>query len=104
MTTVDATAAPSYVQPIAQLFRTDCSALWATTFNLELELFNEYLLGRLGEPPLNAVIICDRVRLDQYLGDIPAERLSLLNSTNRRYLLAARASAAAGFTPSRILR
>lgn len=87
MTATEPLAAPEYIQPIAELFRPGCSALWATTFNLELELFNEYLLGRLGEPPLNAVIVCDRDRLDKALNAIPVERLSLLNPTNRRYLL-----------------
>ena len=39
------------VKPIAELFRADSVALWATTYNLDLALFNEYLLGRLGDPP-----------------------------------------------------
>jgi len=87
MTSAEPVGVPEYIQPIVELFRPTCSAMWATTFNLELELFNEYLLGRLGDPPLNAVIVCDRDRLDKALDAIPVERLSLLNPTNRRYLL-----------------
>ena len=87
MTETEPATVPSYIQPIADLFRPGCTALWATTFNMELELFNEYLLGRLGDPPLNAVVICDQDRLDRALDAIPPERLTLLNPTNRRYLL-----------------
>jgi hypothetical protein len=47
-------AESAVIQPIAELFDADCVAFWATTYNLDLALFNEYLLGRLGEPPLNA--------------------------------------------------
>jgi hypothetical protein len=75
------------IKPIAELFRADCVALWATTFNLNLALFNEYLLGRLGDPPLNAVVLADRNRLDDTLRAVPRERVDLLGSVNRRWLL-----------------
>src|SRR5205809_477006 len=48
------------IKPISEVFRADCVALWATTYNIDLALFNEYLLGRLGDPPLNAVVPADR--------------------------------------------
>lgn len=74
------------VQPIAEAF-THCTAFWATTFNLDLGLFNEYLLRRLGEPPLNAVVLADRERLDSTLNAIPPERVDSLEPVNRRWLL-----------------
>ncbi|WP_182113845.1 MULTISPECIES: hypothetical protein [unclassified Actinotalea] len=75
------------IRPIAELFRGDCVALWATTFNIELSLFNEYLLRRLGDSPLNAVVLADQRRLDESLEAIPAERLDTLGAVNRRWLL-----------------
>ena len=75
------------VAPISELFRADRVALWATTYNLDLDLFNGYLLGRLGEPPLNVVVIADRDRLDATFRATPAERVSNLGSVNRRWLL-----------------
>lgn len=78
---------PDGVRPIAELFRGDCVALWATTYNVELNLFNEYLLRRLGDAPLNAVVLADRRRLDESLSAIPSERLDTLGPVNRRWLL-----------------
>lgn len=75
------------IRPIAELFRGDCVALWATTYNVELSLFNEYLLRRLGDAPLNAVVLADQRRLDKSLAAVPAERLDTLGPTNRRWML-----------------
>ena len=75
------------VKPISDLFNTDVIALWATTFNLDLALYNEYLLRRLGDPPLNAVVLADRSRLDTSLASIPRDRLDLIRPVNRRWLL-----------------
>lgn len=79
--------APDGIRPIAELFRSDCVALWATTYNVQLSLFNEYLLRRLGDAPLNAVVLADRRHLDETLAGIPAERLDTLGPVNRRWLL-----------------
>jgi hypothetical protein len=81
------TSSTSTIQPISELFRSDAVALWATTYNLDLALFNEYLLGRLGDPPLNAVVLADRDRLDASLAAVPPERVDVLNPVNRRWLL-----------------
>ncbi len=78
---------PDGIRPIVELFRGDCVALWATTYNVELSLFNEYLLRRLGDAPLNAVVLADRRRVDESLAAIPAERLDTLGPVNRRWLL-----------------
>lgn len=81
------------VQPIDELFRPGVSALWATTYNIDLSLFSEFLLPRLGQPPLNAVVIADSNRLAESLSRIPAERSESLSTVNRRWLLR-------GFSPS----
>ncbi len=75
------------IKPIAELFRSDCVAFWAATYNLDLALFNEYLLRRLGDPPLNAVVLCDQRCLDDSLAAVPVERLDILAPVNRRWLL-----------------
>jgi hypothetical protein len=77
----------SAIKPIAELFRPECVALWATTYNLDIALFNEYLLRRLGDPPLNAVVLADRERVDAALEHVPQERLDILSPVNRRWLL-----------------
>ncbi len=83
----DEVGAAPIIRPISELFRTDVVALWATTFNIELALFNEYLLRRLGDPPLNAVVLADRDRLDATLEAVPPERLDVVGAVNRRWLL-----------------
>ncbi len=75
------------VRPVAELFTGAVSALWATTYGLDLALFNEFLLGRLGDPPLNVAILADHRRLSESLARIPAERVDTLAPVNRRWLL-----------------
>ena len=77
----------SSIRPVAELFQGDCVALWATTYNIELNFFNEYLLRRLGDSPINAVVLTDRRRLNESLAAIPADRLDALGPVNRRWLL-----------------
>lgn len=91
------------IKPIAELFRADCVALWATTYNLDLALFNEYLLGRLGDPPLNAVVLADRDRLDATLDAVPPERLHIVAPVNRRWLLRGARVGAGRFHPKSYL-
>ena len=75
------------VQPVAELFTGDASALWVTSYTIDLALFNEFLLGRLGDPPLNIAVLADQRRLDAGLARIPAERTDTLAAVNRRWLL-----------------
>ena len=77
----------SSIQPVIELFTGDVIALWATTYNVDLALFNEFLLPRLGEPPLNVVVLADRHRLAASLARIPPERADTLAAVNRRWLL-----------------
>jgi hypothetical protein len=100
----DATPAPALVvKPIAELFRVEAVALWATTYNVDLALFNEYLLGRLGDAPLNAVVLADRDRLDATLDAVPAERVDSLGPVNRRWLLRGARIGAGRFHPKSYL-
>src|SRR6266536_1768407 len=87
MTDRSAGASVATVQPIAELFTTAATALWATTYNVELSLFNEFLLARLGDPPLNIAVLCDHRRLAAGLARIPAERADTLVAVNQRWLL-----------------
>jgi hypothetical protein len=91
------------VRPIDELFRPDVSALWATTYNVDLSLFSEFLLPRLGQPPLNVVVIADSARLARSLSRIPAERAESLGTVNRRWLLRGFGSARHVFHPKSYL-
>ena len=83
----DANSAVVTVQPVAELFTSTTTALWATTYSIDLALFNEFLLARLGDPPLNVAILADHRRLTASLERIPAERADTLATVNRRWLL-----------------
>jgi hypothetical protein len=75
------------VKPIAELFTANVSALWATTYNMDFGLFNEFLLGRLGDPPLNISVLADYRRVAASLDRVPAERADTLIAVNRGWLL-----------------
>ena len=75
------------LQPVAELFTASVSVLWATTYDVDLALFNEFLLARLGDPPLNVVVLADHRRLAASLDRIPIERVDTLANVNRRWLL-----------------
>lgn len=93
----------STIQPVAELFTGSCTALWATTYNLDLHLFSEFLLPRLGEPPLNVVVLADHERLASSLDRIPPERVATLASVNRRWLLRGVRTGGAAFHPKTYL-
>lgn len=77
----------SHIQPVLELFRSNVVAFWATTYNIDLSLFNEFLLKRLGEPPLNIAILADPERLATTLGRIPAAKTDQVKLINSRWLL-----------------
>jgi hypothetical protein len=91
------------VQPIAELFTASTTALWATTYNLDVSLMAEFLLTRLGEPPLNVAVLADHTRLSSSLARIPAERVDSLSTINRGWLLRGVRSGAA-FYPKTYLQ
>ena len=72
---------------VASDFQGRWSCFWATSYSLELELFDEYLFRRLGEPPLNATLLVDFDRLAHGLQTISTEEGRLLRRANRDYLL-----------------
>jgi hypothetical protein len=86
-TTTDSEAPAATIQPVAELFLSTATALWATTYNIDLALFSEFLLTRLGEPPLNIAVLADHRRLAASLQRIPAERVDTLATVNHRWLL-----------------
>jgi hypothetical protein len=62
----------------AALFVPRWSCLWATAYQFEPPLFEEFLLRRLGEPPLNVTLLLDGPRLAETwerLGDAERRRL-----------------------------
>ena len=75
------------VQPISELFNASTSALWATTYNIDLTLFNEFLFSRLGDSPHNVVVLADDRRLAASLQRVPPEKTDTLSVVNRRWLL-----------------
>lgn len=74
------------IKPVAA-FRANLRACWITTYNLDLGLYDSFLFSRLGDPPLNAVVLADGPRLDQTLQAVPADEQWRLQRANRRWLL-----------------
>lgn len=101
----DATVAPVQptVRPTVELFRSNVIALWATTYNIDLALFNEFLLARLGDPPRNIAVIADGERLASALERIPPEKVDQLSAVNRRWLLREGPSGSGRFHPKSYL-
>jgi len=73
--------------PIAELFTRSVSALWATTYNVDIRLVNEFLLPRLGALPLNITVLADGRRLGRSLARFGPDRVEALAAVNRRWLL-----------------
>lgn len=94
---------PDPVQPIAELFTRSASALWATTYNVDLALVNEFLLPRLGATPLNVTVLADGRRLARSLAQVGSERVDTLAAVNRRWLLRGVRPAGPAFHPKSYL-
>lgn len=69
------------------LFSRDVHSFWATTFQFDLKLFDQFLLRRLGHEPLNAVILADEDDLTETLGQLSEVDRYVVGNANRRYLL-----------------
>lgn len=91
------------IRPVLELFRPNAIALWVTTYSIELELFNEFLLGRLGDPPLNIAILADAQRLSATLERIPPEKADRVAAVNQRWLLRGAQIGAGRFHPKSYL-
>lgn len=74
------------LQP-ASLFSSKWTVFWATTYSFELEIFDEYLLRRLGDPPLNATILADFDAVASNWESIDIGEAWRLKRVNRDYLL-----------------
>jgi hypothetical protein len=72
---------------VVKAFRPTVEACWITTYNLDLGLFDGFLLSRLGEPPLNVVVLADGIRHDRALEALPVDETWRIDRINRRWLL-----------------
>ena len=72
---------------IANLFKPGTHAFWSTTYTLGLALFDQYLLRRLGGPPLNAVLLADHWKLGEMWDRLDPEEHYLARQANRLYLM-----------------
>jgi len=72
---------------IANLFKPGTHAFWGTTYALGLALFDQYLLRRLGGPPLNAVLLADHWKLGEMWDRLAPEEHYLARQANRLYLM-----------------
>jgi hypothetical protein len=68
-------------------FSRDVHSFWATTFQFDLKLFDQFLLRRLGNAPLNSVVLCDEDCLTESLSALSEVDMFAVGSANRRYLL-----------------
>lgn len=91
------------LKPIQELFSGGVTAFWATTYSVDLHLFNEYLLPRFGDPPLNVVVLVDHQRLTTVLQRIPLEQADTLAAVNRKWLLRGIAPGGGVFHPKTYL-
>lgn len=60
---------------------------WATTYSFDLRLFDQYLLRRLAQNALNAVILVDHSKLAAAWEQLAEGETYLLRQAGRRYLL-----------------
>lgn len=74
------------IQPAA-LFTPRWEVFWGTTYSFELELFDEYLFRRLGDPPLNATVLVDFATLARTWGGIQPGEEWRVQRANRLYLV-----------------
>jgi len=76
------------IQPAA-LFSPRWEVFWGTTYSFELELFDEYLFRRLGDPPLNASVLVDFATLARTWSGIQPDEEWRVRRVNRLYLVRA---------------
>lgn len=60
---------------------------WATTYSFEMNMFEEFWLRRLGDPPLNATILVDFDRLSHRWEQFALDEEWRLKRANRDYLV-----------------
>lgn len=62
-------------------------AFWATSYAFDLKLFDQYLLRRLAQSPLNAVVLADHDKLATVWDGLREGQEYLAKQVGRRYLL-----------------
>lgn len=62
-------------------------AFWATSYSFDLKLFDQYLLRRLAQSPLNAVVLIDHDKLVSVWEYLHEGETYLARQVGRRYLL-----------------
>ncbi|MBA2557022.1 MAG: hypothetical protein H0V12_06710 [Chloroflexi bacterium] len=72
---------------IAERFRHSATVCWMTTYTFDPAFFEAFLLRRLGEPPLNVVVLADFGRLGHQWQQIGDEERRWIRRANREYLL-----------------
>lgn len=68
-------------------FTRDVHSFWATSYQLDLKLFDQFLLRRLGSAPLNAVLLCDEDSVTEALSSLSDIDRHIAANANRRYVL-----------------
>lgn len=91
------------LSPIVELFDRSMTGFWATTYNIDLRLFSEYLVPRLGNPPVNITVLADQRRLAHGLSRLGPDQLGGLATVNRRWLLRGVRAAGPAFHPKSYL-
>lgn len=76
---------------------------WVTTYTFEPAFFEAFLLRRLGDPPLNVVVLADAQRLADTWSSIGVHDVWRVPGVNRRYLVRGFARAAGAFHAKTIL-
>jgi hypothetical protein len=77
---------------------------WATSYSFDLMLFDQYLLRRLAESPLNAVVLIDHDKLSAGWESLHDGETYLAKQAGRRYLLrGVRSHAGGAFHPKTYL-
>ncbi|HEX3959491.1 MAG TPA: hypothetical protein VHZ03_23145 [Trebonia sp.] len=72
---------------VADEFTPSTRAFWGTTYSLGLGLFDQYLLRRLGGPPLNAVLLADHWKVSEVWERLASQDHYLARQANRLYLM-----------------
>ena len=70
-----------------ELLARNVSGFWGTSYSFGLKLFDQYLLRRLSQGPLNAVVLADRDKITDVWENLPDGDHYLARQAGRRYLL-----------------
>jgi hypothetical protein len=83
------------IAPVS-FFRREVTTLWATTYQFDLKLFDQFLLRRLGNPPLDVVVLADEACITDALMGLTDIDCRIAANANSRYLLRGMRPASSG--------